>query len=421
LREGGYIINAHIVPATYLRSWKAFGTKQSVYVFDKDDTETVALNTKNVTNLKGTSFTASSRYYLILGNVHYMKLLRDEYALLYDTVKQCQITIDGSIIKSFDDFLSNFTLFDEWKICCGSQIFKNKRVWESFKKKWSDHMKNIERYLDEKYERKWFAILSYLDSKIMKRSWQVKDALKDDILKHMAIQVCRVFSNTRQMGIDIGVDYFASLFDDENIKKELTSEEVRNDFSLSLLYRIYRYEKYQDEKKNGLHLDVSKEEDEWFNINMLTSMYDTWKNNTLVFLRSPSTDFVTSDNPVIHVNDDLLGGIYFPATPKLCILMIHNRDRDGKHKIVDISDHNVKFINTLIKRNARSVLAYTKNTLQDAFRDQCDITSWKKSFAESMLEICWNPVSILSLHPHPQLPAQIPKLPSGCGGTDPRA
>ena len=53
----------HIVPTTYLKSWKVANSEHSIYIFNKTNLQLKG-NLKNILNLKGTNFGKVNFFYL---------------------------------------------------------------------------------------------------------------------------------------------------------------------------------------------------------------------------------------------------------------------------------------------------------------------------------------------------------------------
>jgi len=96
------IVNCHIVPQVYLRSWKIPLFKHSIYLFDKSDFTRAGVQS-NIKKLKNTHFTAEDKYLLKPENKAYVFELYPEFSQLFDNLKGYEISYGDIHITTVDD------------------------------------------------------------------------------------------------------------------------------------------------------------------------------------------------------------------------------------------------------------------------------------------------------------------------------
>jgi hypothetical protein len=275
----------------------------------------------------------------------------------------------------------------EWEIRDkDNNIINSEQIKLSLEEVWEENIgKLIENYYSRNIENNWNIFLHYINNELLlKKSWMVSGKQKDYFLEFIAIQLCRRTENLKKFGLDLAVGIFVDimieLIPEDFLRETIDSNDYKEDL---FLIQLYKYVKYRQTK------DINYEN------NSITKIIDLLdKQIQICFLQAPSNvDFITSDNPCIHIplgsmQLNYFSGIYLPINKKLCAFLCKNREGFtlNKYLIMDISNQNVTFINHIIVQNCISKIAYDKPSVSNLIQISPDINGWVEMFAKVKLE-----------------------------------
>lgn len=302
-------------------------------------------------------------------------MIKDEFQCIYDFLRNYKITFENGELISIDDHISNYDNFNNWDI----RRFDGKKESNKRLKSQCDFIFSrnaatvIEDYFSRNVENYWNTFLEYALKFDTKKTYIVAPKHKDKFLEFFAIQLCRVFENLKEMGIDVALEMVLSYFDDNYIQDEKALDDYKTELCLM---QVYKYVKYI--KSNNFEFSnnaVSKV------IEMINAKMQ------IAFLIAPSTTyFITTDSPCMGIKFNSrfkqhFGGWFMPVTPQICAYIYRNSSKIvlNKYYIIDISSSNIKYINYMLKESCLKNVVFNQSTIEGLIHDKPDIVSWNKT------------------------------------------
>lgn len=378
-------MNCHIVPQVYLRSWRIPEYKNSIYLFDKSNFLRSGVQA-NIEKLKNTEFVAWDKYLLKTENNAYAYQLYPEFSQLFDTLKHYNISCKEKCITTVDEFINNYSKILTWEIQDGENIINQQQIKLLLENLWEENVEQlIEKYFDKNIENNWNEFLSYINNKLLlKRNWIVKAERKEYFLEFITIQLSRRFENLKKFGIDFVIDWFTNFIQEKVPEKNLSDILDIDTFKEDLcLIQLYKYVKY------------SCTSDATYENNSLTKVINLLNNQMQLcfFIAPPTIDFISSDNPCVHIplgskGLNYFSGIYLPINKRVCAFLCKNPTSStlNKYLIINVCVENVKFINYLILVNSIKHVAYDKPSIANMINKSPNIKKWIEMFNEVELE-----------------------------------
>lgn len=377
-------MNCHIVPQVYLRSWKIPEFRNSIYLFDKGDIIRNGIQT-NI-ELKNTDFAVEDKYLLKTDDHDYIYELLPEFALLYDSLMNYKLSYQNVIISTVDEFINNYKYILNWDIIDpNNKVIDPIQIKASLEALWEEKVERlIENYFDRNIENYWKEFLIFVENKIMKRGWMVYAEYKEYFLEFVAIQLSRRTENLKKLGIDFLVEFSIKQME-KYLSKDFLNETINSDgFKEDLcLIQLYKYVKYKISADNN------------YENNTITKIIDVLNEQIQIcfFISPPNVDFITSDNPCIHIPlksqyNKWFSGIYLPVNKHVCAFLCKNKGGKtlNKYLIMDLSAQNTKYINNIILQNCISKVAYEKNSIINLIEKMPNNSVWKEMFSSVGLE-----------------------------------
>ncbi|MEK5333267.1 DUF4238 domain-containing protein [Lysinibacillus sp. FSL W8-0992] len=142
----------HLIPRTYMRSWKHF--QNSIYIIYKKDLKTI--KEKNIDNIGGIN-----HYHSIIAGM--INVNAEQCNIIFEPLKDFTIMYDEYKIETNDELNHYFYEYDKWNIYYpnGKKISKALKN-EIFQKIKSNRIKDIENTWSTNYESDWNNIIEKL-------------------------------------------------------------------------------------------------------------------------------------------------------------------------------------------------------------------------------------------------------------------
>ena len=343
-------MRAHIVPETYLASWRNNIGSNSVYVFNSKD---YSCESKNLNVLNNTYFQQKDEYILKLedctGSV-YQYLFNEIYSTIskkYD-IKYKNVKINSGIkLRNSCRCLDNKY---DWEISSitDGQRYKFNKFKDELKTEWSNkYNDSIEKFFCDQYETKWSSFIDFLHIKT-KKSYGLLDLgdYEEYFIEFISLLLTRQYSNFEGYK-----KLITSLVNKYSIADNLTETNIRKIW----LSQFFQFKKYK-EKSSGAYKS---------NLMSLTVNYLKSKEISLDFLISKNINFFTSDNPVFRVEDKEKTKIYFPITKEICLTIIpKKRKYESVYKYYEVDPETVKEINDYIIKNSKQNFICAENNFE---------------------------------------------------------
>lgn len=332
-------MKAHIIPETYLSSWKNNRGSNAVFVFNSAN---YSFESKNLNVLNNTYFQDKDVYLLKLEEctgIVYKDLfdnifayLKQKYKMKYKNIEIdsnyrfrncCRFLEDGQNWIITDMYSGNRYKFNK---------FKNEMVnlWNS---KFIDE---IESFFCNQYETKWNEFIRFLNRKTNKQSGLISlEEFDDYFIEFVSLLLTRQYTN---------FESYKNIIFLLAKRYQLVEEFDENQMKKIWLSQFFKYKKY---KESG-----SKEYE--YNLTTLMSKYLKSDEITLEFLISNDIDFFTSDNPIFRVENKENMVIYFPISNKMCLKINPiKRRRTNTYEYKTVTTEEIKQINTLVVNNCK--------------------------------------------------------------------
>lgn len=314
----------HYVPQTYLKAWEDENNK--IYVYKKGKEKDIL--TKNLT-------VRSALYELDL----YTKTIFDSVILDDEEKKSIfsfldQYTVhyndEGTekVLNNYNDFTKYYFDFENWIILREDNTVVSKKSIKN----------NIEENRFTVIEQNWHCIENEWESLVQNIYDLIKNGTtlslsdRDKLIEFMVVQKYRTLIALeffKQMTKEI-LNFLKEYFDEAFLDK------IAEEFGTA--YFKQQMEKYQNGEK-GMILD----EIEYLKANA-----------NIVFFTAINKKFITSDNPVISINDKSFlkgkyNGMYFPILPNLMIGIF--KGNGTQYSVTSLAPQNVRRFNNKIKYN----------------------------------------------------------------------
>lgn len=317
----------HYVPETYLKAWEDETGK--LYKYEKDSNKLITHSAARKVLFKKDLYTKTIDDLPILNDEEKKQIFSclNDYSIYYNHngIKKC--------LKSFNDYENYYYDFDNWYIIENTgQVVDNEKL-----------KKEINKHRNTDIETDWHYIEDILPDLIQEINYIVnkkQDSLtilhREKLIEFMILQKNRTLYTLNKIEELAGVllGSFKNDFGQENFK-----ELIQKNSSMFFKKQIALYQK----SKKGIISDEIK-------------LYK--KYGSIIFMKSIGKDFISSDNPVFHINDSNFykgkyNAVYFPITPKLMIALCRGSSPNNyKYIIGEINYQKVRKFNKKIKDNS---------------------------------------------------------------------
>lgn len=348
-------MKAHIIPETYLSSWKNNVGSNSIYVFDCTD---YSYDSKNLNVLNNTYFQQKDEYILKLEDCT-TKIYQDLFDNVYKTIsKKYDIKYKNIAINSGYRLRNSCRSLDNknnWKILNieDGQRYKFNKFKDELKNEWNNKYNYaIEKFFCDNYENNWRAFIDYLLEKTKNKHGLLNlDNYEEYFFEFVSLLLTRQYSNFKGYK-----KLILSLVNKYKIADNLIEANIKKIW----LSQFFEFKKFKEQlsgecKSNFISLTI----------NHLKS-----KEITMEFLISRSTFFFTSDNPIFRIEEKEKMIIYFPITKEICLAIIpKKRKYDNLYIYYEVNLDEIKKINKLIVENSKkNFICNEKN-----FKEFCNL------------------------------------------------
>lgn len=367
----------HVVPAVYLRSWRSFDHRDSIYIFKKDNYKLGEI--KNIKKMSETNF-ATKDLYVLQANRFYTAIFKEECKKLYEESAKYKIVNGDLAIETFDEYIKYYDNGLGFKYYDKDSDEEIVSFNNTLNKIWGKNIsKIIENYFDIELENKWNFFLEYLnDTLLKKKTFMVRDEYFEYLAEFIIVQLFRRFENVKLFGIEPTLKTITQSMNSDGLEKYLMNDkEFCDTFCINHIYRFIKY-KASDKKE--------------YNKNSIVKVIK-WMSQEIqiVFLISNSVDFITSDNPCfISKTNNAMGDttIFMPINKSVCAMFVRKSSnmKSNKHYLMNISSGNVKYLNYLVAKNCISHIAYdTENDISELIDSKFNEAEWGTMFNECNL------------------------------------
>ena len=334
---------AHIIPETYLKSWKN-EKANSTYVFDK---KLLKSENKNLNSMSNTLFALHNEYILspdkcssyIYQNIYndLYEELDKKYDILYKNKKKLTaIALRVMINRIYNE--DNIEVYT--KQGCRVRITKLKNDISEFWKK--SIATTIEDFFNKKYENDWQNFVDYINENIIIKQNSIDIyTYYNYIIEFISIQISRQKDKFKKI--------YDTIYDEYKTNVKQDNDSQLKEYWLLELYKFISF------KKNNINFQ--------YNIVNLIVNYFSNIDFQMYILYNSNIEFITSDNPIYHINEK--GYIIFPISPKMCILIDENSTNKLKSKVLlkEISDEKAKLINRNTLSFSKMNIIYSGNNI----------------------------------------------------------
>ena len=322
----------HIVPTTYLKSWKVKTNSNSIYVFDKNNLQLKG-DLKNILNLKGTSFGKTNFFYLKITTCDlniYDKLF---IPIINELNKSYILEYKNNPIKEpglFRIIYLNHKQEIVVKRKNDNKMIKISRLESTINQLWNNEQKLfIESFFSSQIENDWNSFLNVVQSK--EKFTTIDSQEKKYLSLFISVQLYR-----DGMIIDKQLNQIIPKFITINYK----NNNIQNKILIDVLFEfIFDYKNNVTSSKNVIYNTY---------INLLNNKWD------YNFLFNKNCNFLTSDTPIFIDNFNGVESIFFPISPNVCLIM----SKSNKDSIVTKYTNEQIFINSLIIKHSKENIAY---------------------------------------------------------------
>ncbi len=332
---------AHIIPETYLKSWKNENAN-STYVFDK---KLLIPQNKNLNSMSNTLFALPNEYILSYEKCssHIYQDLYDDlyieldkyYNILYKKTKLTAIALRVVINKIYRE--DNIEVFTKQGFPVRITKLKN-HINEYWKRNIAT---TIEDFFSRKYENDWQGFMDFLNERVTNTSNTIDfSKCYNYIIEFISIQISRQ------------KDKFKKIYD--NIDDAYKVKEEKNNTSQSVEYwllELYKFISFKNNKNK-------------FQYNMVNFIINYFKNIDfqMYLLYNRNMEFITSDNPIYHINNQYL---VFPISPNMCILIDEKSKNRLKSNVIlkEITNDEIKKINRNTLNFSKANVIYSKDDI----------------------------------------------------------
>lgn len=348
-------MRAHIVPETYLSSWKNNIGNNSIFVFDSTN---YSCDNKNLNVLNNTYFQEKDEYILKLGDCTegiYQDLFDNIYKVLskkYIIKYKKNIVNSGYRLRNCCRALDNK---NDWEITNieDGQRYKFNKFKDELENEWNNNYNDeIERFFCDNYENYWNSFTNYIFQSIKLGKGLVDLGEYDEyFFEFVSLLLTRQYSNFEEYKKII-----FSLID----KFKITDNFIESNIKKIWLSQFFKFKLFKEQSLNSCKS----------NLISLTVNYLKSKEISLEFLISKSISFFTSDNPIFRIEDGKDSSIYFPVTKEICLKIIpQKRKSENLYYYYEINQETTKKINDYIIKNSKKNFICIKND----FKNYCNV------------------------------------------------
>lgn len=332
---------SHIVPVTYLKSWKIPNSNKSIYLFKKREITNKGKK-RNLLNLSGTSFGKKNFYYLKIETcdskiydplfLPIISYLENEYIVKYK---------DNLITKN-NPGLFRIVYLNKKK---DLHLIRKKdgieidieSINSDINLLWNDTQKRfIENFFSNVLENNWNCFLKEIQD--IKPDFVINEDLRIYIVLFITLQFFRDGSQ-----IDKYLSSTISSFKPIDYQKN----NIQNNILIDILYEFI--------------LDFNEHNTMSSNIIYNTFFNLTSSNWCFNFNINHQGTFLTSDNPVFVDYYSRQESIIFPLTPYVCLTLTNSKKDTTKVK--ELTQSEIQIINNLIIKNSKEYVIYNNSNI----------------------------------------------------------
>ena len=348
-------MRAHIVPETYLSSWRNNVGSNSIYVFDSTD---YSYDNKNLNVLNNTYFQQKDEYILKLEDCVtqvYQELFDGIYCTLSKkyVIKYKNVIINsGYRLRNYCRSLNNKSDWEITNVEDGNR-YKFNKFKDELKNEWNNKYNDaIEKFFCEHYENDWNSFTDFL-FELTKNGDGLLDLgnYEEYFIEFVSLLLTRQYSNFSSYE-----ELITSLVNKFKIADNLIESNIKKIW-LSQFFEFKRFK----EHSSGAYKS---------NFISLTINYLKSRDISLNFLISKKISFFTSDNPIFRIEDKKNANIYFPITKEICLIIVpKKRKYDNLYNYYEVDEETVKRINNYVIENSkRNFICEVKN-----FKNYCNV------------------------------------------------
>ncbi len=331
----------HIVPATYLKSWKIPNMDQSIYIFDRNNLITKG-SLRSISNLSGTNFGKTNFFYLKMELCNH-RSYDDLFAPIFIEIKKNYIMeYKNRIINSTGLFRTIYLSHKQdivVKKISDHNTIKINSLNSFINSLWDDSQKRfIEDFFNKHVENKWNSFLEMLthdNNKLLSRD------NKDYLFLFISLQLYKsgklIDEQLKQL-----LPFYSSIDYDAN--------NTQNRILVDVLYNFIHDYNINNKNSNNIIYNT------YLNLISLNWEY--------IFVINNTSDFLTSDNPIFIDNYNSKQSIIFPIYPNICLIISINSEDRIITKNSSILEK--RMINNMIINNADKNLAYYKDLIDQS-------------------------------------------------------
>lgn len=330
---------SHIVPATYLKSWKIPNSSNSIYLFKKNKIADKGKK-RNLLNLSGTSFGKKNFYYLKIETcdskiydplfLPIISYLENDYIVRYK---------DKSITKNNPGLFRIVYLNKKSDL----QLIRKKdgieinieSINSTINSLWNDTQKRfIENFFSNVLENNWNCFLEKTQN--IHTDFVIDEDLKRYIILFITLQFFR-----DGLQIDEYLSSIISSFKSIDYQKN----NIQNNILIDILYEfILDFNEHNATSSNIIYNTF---------LNLISS---NWCFN---FNINRQGTFLTSDTPVFVDYYNGQESIIFPLTPSICLALTNSKKDNAKVK--ELTQSEIQIINNLIIKNSKEYVVYNNS------------------------------------------------------------
>ena len=330
---------SHIVPTTYLKSWKIPNSSNSIYLFKKNEIADKGKK-RNLLNLSGTSFGKKNFYYLKIETcdskiydplfLPIISYLENDYIVRYK---------DKSITKNNPGLFRIVYLNKKSDL----QLIRKKdgieinieSINSTINSLWNDTQKKfIENFFSNVLENNWNCFLEKTQN--IHTDFVIDEDLKRYIILFITLQFFR-----DGLQIDEYLSSIISSFKPIDYQKN----NIQNNILIDILYEfILDFNEHNATSSNIIYNTF---------LNLISS---NWCFN---FNINRQGTFLTSDTPVFVDYYNGQESIIFPLTPSICLALTNSKKDNAKVK--ELTQSEIQIINNLIIKNSKEYVVYNNS------------------------------------------------------------
>lgn len=323
----------HYVPQTYLKKW--LDANNQVHLYDKEDNLIKSCKTDRIMGINDL-YTKGIGYLVVCSNV--------EKKEIFKSLDGFDIFIENRLLRDENDFSLNYYLFDKWLIKDKNGNVRNKKPFQNDIEQ--VRVLTVEKLLSD-IENRWNnlyeSIIELVNSKNQKQSIdKFTDKKMEEFKRFIFIQEWRTTDKIKMF-------------------KEAINESIgfmRNEMGEVYNEMINEFPKYFFMKKLEKFIRHIPEP-------IIDSQYNNFKMSYLkIFVTTGNQTFLTNDNPIIIVNNNLDNkknikqGLYYPISPSIVCGFF--KGYNNKVSIEQMPVNTIRRLNKLIKIEANKFYISSK-------------------------------------------------------------